>query len=155
MTVVRLASFPIDAVGVLDIWEDFVANSPVDLTYQANETEFANLPGKYAEPDGRIIVADDGGQIVGCVALRRVSAEICEMKRLYVRPSARGRRLGHALVNRAIQEARLAGYAEIRLDVMEKSRTARSLYEAMGFRPADPVSFNPVPGASFLGLKLG
>ena len=154
MTHIRLARFPQDAAAILDVWREFVANSPENLTYQNNEEEFARLPGKYAEPDGRIILAEIEGQLVGCVALKKVNSEICELKRLYVKPHARGAAVGRWLVERAILEARLAGYGDMRLDVMEKSKTARELYKKMGFRPAEPISFNPVPGAHFLGLML-
>jgi putative acetyltransferase len=154
MAIIRQAIFPADTAAVLSIWREFIANSPVDLDYQRNEAEFAHLPGKYAPPEGCLLLADDGGEIEGCVAFRRVSADICEMKRLYVRPQARGQHLGRRLVERLIAEARSVGYREMRLDVMAKSASARRLYEAIGFVPADPISFNPVPGASFLGLLL-
>lgn len=154
MAIVRHAIFPDDRASVLDIWQEFIANSPVSLDYQGNDAEFATLPGKYAAPGGCVLLADRGGEIDGCVAFRGVGAGICEMKRLYVRPRARGGQLGRDLVARLIAEARLAGYGEMRLDVMEKSVAARQLYAAFGFVPAEPVSFNPVPGASFLGLRL-
>lgn len=152
--IVRKAAFPDDRVAVLDIWREFIANSPVNLDYQGNAADFANLPGKYASPHGCVLLAEIDNMLQGCVALRRVDAEICEMKRLYVRPGARGTRLGHKLVDRLIAEARIIGYREMRLDVMEKSVAARGLYAAFGFVAADPVSFNPAPGASFLGLHL-
>lgn len=154
MTIIRHAIFPDDKAAVLDIWREFIANSPVNLDYQGNDAEFVNLPGKYAVPKGCVLLADRDGEIEGCIALREVSADICEMKRLYVRPSARGRQVGHKLVERLIEEARLAGYCEMRLDVQEKSVSARKLYETLGFIDAEPISFNPVPGASFLGLHL-
>jgi len=154
MAVIRQAIFPDDTAQVLSIWREFIANSPVDLAYQRNEAEFAHLPGKYAPPGGCVLLADSNGQAEGCVAFRRVSADICEMKRLYVRPHARGDHLGRRLVERLVAEARSTGYREMRLDVMEKSTSARRLYETMGFVPAEPISFNPVPGASFLGLSL-
>lgn len=154
MITIRLAEFPQDSAAILDIWREFVANSPESLAYQKNDEEFSNLPGKYAQPAGRIILADFDGQLDGCVALKMISSEICEMKRLYVRPHARGAGLGHKLVERVIHEARLAGYVDMRLDVMAKSEPARQLYKKHGFLTADPVSFNPVPGASFLGLRL-
>ncbi|WP_230281032.1 GNAT family N-acetyltransferase [Croceicoccus sp. Ery15] len=154
MTLIRQAIFPDDAASLLDIWREFITNSPVNLDYQGNDAEFANLPGKYAAPQGCVLLAERDGGIDGCVAFRMVSKDICEMKRLYVRPNARGNRLGHALVSRLIVEARKAGYREIRLDVMEKSATARRLYEQFGFVDAEPISVNPVPGASFLGLQI-
>lgn len=154
MAVIRHAEFPTDRAAVLGIWREFIANSPVNLDYQGNDAEFATLPGKYAAPEGCVLLADRDGEIDGCVALRRVSADICEMKRLYVRPHARGRHLGRELVDRLIAEARIAGYREIRLDVMEKSIPARKLYADVGFTAAEPISFNPVAGPSFLGLRL-
>lgn len=154
MTTIRHAKFPDDQGAVLSIWREFIANSPVNLDYQNNDAEFANLPGKYAAPKGCVLLADRDGEIEGCVALREVNADICEMKRLYVRPQARGRNVGRQLVERLIAEARGMGYKEMRLDVQEKSVSARRLYEALGFVAAEPISFNPVPGASFLGRHL-
>src|SRR3546814_3797991 len=86
--------------------------------------------------------------------MRQVTHEICEMKRLYVRPQAQGRHLGRALAERLIEEARTVGYSEMRLDVQAKFVPARKLYATLGFVAAEPISFNPVPGASFLGLHL-
>lgn len=154
MTIIRHAIFPDDAASVLTIWHEFVANSPVNLDYQGNDAEFTNLPGKYAAPQGCVLLADRGSEIAGCIALREVSSNICEMKRLYVRPHARGGHVGRKLVERLIAEARVIGYREMRLDVQEKSVSARNLYGAFGFIAAEPISFNPVPGASFLGLHL-
>ncbi len=154
MMVIRHAIFPNDEAAVLGIWREFIANSPVNLDYQDNDTEFASLPGKYAAPKGCVLLANRGGEIDGCVAMRQVTSEICEMKRLYVRSQAQGRHLGRALAERLIEEARLAGYNEMRLDVQAKFIPARKLYESLGFVAAEPTSFNPVPGASFLGLHL-
>ncbi len=154
MATIRHAIFPDDAASVLDIWREFIAQSPVNLDYQANGAEFTTLPGKYAAPEGCVLLADRDGDILGCVAMRRVTSAICEMKRLHVRPHARGVKLGDELVDRLIDEARAAGYREIRLDVQEKSASARALYARFGFVPADAITFNPVPGASFLGLEL-
>ena len=153
-TIIRQAVFPQDAASVLDIWREYIASPSISLDYQGYEAEFADLPGKYAPPDGRLLLADRCGEIDGCISLRKVSAEICEMKRLYVRPRARGSRMGHKLVEQLIDEARTAGYLEIRLDVPEEFVQAKSLYDAFGFAPADPVSFNPIPGTSFLGLRI-
>jgi GNAT superfamily N-acetyltransferase len=154
MTAIRRAEFPADVAALLRIWREFIADSPVSLDYQGNDADFASLPGKYAAPEGCVLLAERDGEIEGCVAFRRVSADICEMKRLYVRPHARGSHLGRALVQRLIAEARSVGYREMRLDVQAKSVAARTLYGALGFVAAEPVSFNPVAGASFLGLHL-
>ncbi|MFC6925602.1 GNAT family N-acetyltransferase [Novosphingobium lubricantis] len=109
MVVIRHAIFPRDTASVLGIWREFIANSPVNLDYQNNDAEFANLPGKYAAPKGCVLLADREGEIEGCVAMRQVTHEICEMKRLYVRPQAQGRHLGRALAERLIEEARTVG----------------------------------------------
>lgn len=151
---IRHAVFRADSPAVLRIWREFIANSPVKLDYQNNEDEFAIVADKYAAPEGCVLLADHAGKIEGCIAMRRVAADICEMKRLYVCPSARRCHLGRALVERLIAEARVAGYREMRLDVHAKFFAARKLYADLGFVPAEPISFNPVPGASFLGLHL-
>jgi len=154
MAIIRHAIFPDDTISVVSIWREFIANSPVNLDYQNNEAEFAILTEKYAAPKGCVLLAETDGVIVGCVAMRKVTAAICEMKRLYVRPDARGGHLGRALAERLIGEARAAGFREMRLDVQAKFLPARKLYADLGFVPAEPISFNPVAGASFLGLHL-
>lgn len=154
MAIIRHAEFPADSVAVLSIWREFIANSPVNLDYQDNEVEFATFTEKYTAPKGCVLLAEADDAIEGCVAMRQVTPTICEMKRLYVRPRARGRQLGRALAERLIGEARSAGYREMRLDVHGKFAPARTLYADLGFVAAEPISFNPVPGASFLGLHL-
>jgi ribosomal protein S18 acetylase RimI-like enzyme len=154
MALIRQARFPDDTEALLKIWREFVASPSVSLSYQRNEYEFKNLPGKYALPDGRILIGEVEKELAGCIAFRKVSASICEMKRLYVRPRARGMRLGEALVASLIEEARQAGYQEMRLDVLAEFKAAQELYAKFGFRPADPISFNPLPGTKFLGLHL-
>ena len=152
--IVRDAQFPQDSEEVLGIWREFVASPTVSLDFQGNEAEFASLPGKYAPPGGRVLLAVSAKAVVGCVAMRRVDDTICEMKRLYVCPVARGRGAGRALVERLLKEARLAGYREMRLDVLAEFDRAQQLYRDLGFKDADPVSFNPLPGTRFLGLPL-
>ncbi len=154
MWTIRHAIFPDDAPAVLDIWREFVASPRVSLAHQNNHVEFDDIPGKYASPDGCILLAERGGEIYGSVSLKRIDAEICEMKRLYVRPGARGNRLGYGLVERLIDEARQLGYSEMRLDVLEEFVRAKMLYAAFGFVQAEPVSFNPLPGTKFLGRRL-
>lgn len=154
MTIIRWATFPTDTDAVLDIWREYVASPSISLDYQGNEAEFATLPGKYASPTGCVLLADNDGKMDGCIAYRGVHFGICEMKRLYVRPRARGTQLGRNLVRQLISEARAAGYVEMRLDVLEEFRSARRLYETFGFGPAGPVSYNPIPGTAFLGLHL-
>ena len=126
----------------------------IDLGFQDFEQELSALPGKYAPPRGRLLLAWREGQAVGCAALRRVDAQTCELKRVYVRPAARGLQAGRQLVERMLQEARQAGYARMCLDVLPEFQAARALYASLGFVDAAPVSHNPVPGTSFLALHL-
>ena len=140
---------------VTAIFREYIHSPAADLGFQDYEQEFAQLPGKYAEPGGCILLATVGGEVVGCAALRRVDdGGTCELKRVYVRPAARGMDLGLQLVQRMLEVARQAGYARICLDVLPEFTAAQRLYESLGFVPAEPVSFNPVPGTRFLALSL-
>lgn len=154
MLTIRPAEFPAERDAVIEIFREYVKSPTVSLDFQDYEAEFAELPGKYAAPHGCLLLARDGDQVLGCAALRRVDDSRCEMKRVYVRPAARGRQIGRMLVEAIIHEARRAGHARICLDVLPEFTAARRLYEALGFAPAEPVSFNPVPGTSFLALDL-
>jgi GNAT superfamily N-acetyltransferase len=149
------ARFPGDVDEVISIFREYVASSTVDLGFQDYESEFAALPGKYAEPEGRILLAWQQSAVVGCAALRPVNRETCELKRVYVRPAARGRNIGRAMVERMIHEARSQGYSTLCLDVLPEFEAAQQLYRSLGFFPAQAVSYNPVPGTQFLALNLG
>jgi len=154
MTDIQAARFPHDLAAVIAIFREYVASVTVSLDFQDYESEFAALPGKYAAPDGRLLLAWRDAEVVGCVALRRVDAHTCEMKRVYVRPQARGEALGKRLVQRILEEARAAGYTRMCLDVLPEFAAAQSIYAAFGFTDAPPVTFNPVPGTRFLALDL-
>jgi len=154
MTEIHHALFPQDLEAVKDIFREYVGSATVSLEFQDYEAEFAALPGKYAAPQGRLLLAWRGDCVVGCVALRQVDATTCEMKRVYVRPEARGEHLGRRLVERILAEARAAGYQRICLDVLPEFIAAQQIYAALGFTDAPPVTFNPVPGTKFLGLDL-
>ena len=155
MTAIRRAAFPDDLAAVTAIFREYVASPTANLDFQDYEREFAQLPGKYAEPDGCILLAVIDGGVVGCAALRRVDdGGTCELKRVYVRPAARGLDLGRQLVEKMLQLARAAGYTRMCLDVLPEFVAAQKLYASLGFVPAAPVSFNPVPGTKFLALDL-
>lgn len=126
----------------------------VDLCFQGFDREVAELPGDYTPPAGRLLVARDDGTAVACVALRRLDAATCEMKRLYVRPAQRGLGLGRALAGAVIDEARRIGYRRMRLDTLPSMTEAAALYERLGFQEIEPYTANPVPGARFLQLAL-
>lgn len=125
-----------------------------DLCFQDFDHELANLPGDYAPPLGRLLLAVDGTQIEGCAALRQLEPGICEMKRMYVRPSHRGRGLGRLLATRIIDEARKIGYKRMRLDTLPSMVAAVALYESFGFVETEPYRHNPIEGARFMELVL-
>ena len=133
---------------------DYADELGIDLCFQGFEEELASLPGKYAPPQGRLLLAWSGGTAAGCVALRPIDHAACEMKRLYVRPGFRAQHLGRALAERICLEARAIGYRRICLDTLPGMAPALGLYAELGFRPIAPYVFNPIAGALFLGMDL-
>ena len=155
------APHQIDAIRELmreyaDIWVPMYAGVlGARLCLQGVEDELAGLPGSYAPPPGRLLAAWDGAALAGCVALRRLDdSGACEMKRLYVRSPYRGTGLGKALVERAIEEARGAGYRVMRLDTLPAMSEAIALYRRRGFREIPPYSPARTPGALYFELDL-
>lgn len=126
----------------------------VDLCFQGLQQELDGLPGDYAPPDGRLLLAFDGDQPVGCVAVRKLGDGICEMKRLYVRPGHRGKGLGRRLAETIIEEARVIGYKKMRLDSLTSLKEAAVLYRSLGFVETPPYRFNPLQGAVFMEVNL-
>lgn len=154
--VIRPAVFPDDGDTVRALFREYADGLGVDLCFQGFEAELAGLPGRYAPPDGRLLLAwDVAGHAVGCVALRRIADDTCEMKRLYVSPAGRGARLGRRLAEAICDEARAAGYRRICLDTLPSMQAAQHLYRSMGFTPMASYVFNPVPGVVYLELRLG
>ena len=151
---IRTANFPQDENAVLAIFREYIASAPVSLDYQQNEDEFLKIGSKYSLPDGVVLLVYKGDEVVGCAAFRRVDDNVCEMKRVYIRPTERGHKLGEKLVTQLMLCAKENGYSRMCLDVLADFETARRLYEKLGFEPADPVSYNPIPGTHFLGCDL-
>lgn len=151
---IRAASLPGELPQVRTLMREYAAGLGIDLAFQGFEEELATLPGAYAPPAGRLLLACRDDVAVGCAALRPLGGGDCEMKRLYVRPSERGGHLGRRLVERLCDEARAAGYARICLDTLPAMEVAQALYQSVGFKPIAPYVFNPVPGARFLALPL-
>jgi ribosomal protein S18 acetylase RimI-like enzyme len=145
-----------DLDAVVALFNAYACSIGVDLGYQDFATELATLPGKYAPPNGELLLArDDHGEPLGCVGLRPIEPEgCCEMKRLYVSPKARGLGLGGALINAIIGEAVRIGYSEMRLDTLPTMAEALSLYRKAGFRPIAPYYQTPIAGTSFLAKPL-
>jgi len=154
MTDIRLAEFPRDLAEVRSLFREYADGLGIDLGFQDFEAEMAELPGKYAEPEGRLFLAWSGTAAIGCVALRPLAGDSCEMKRLYVRPQARGEQLGRRLVQHICKEALEAGYSRIYLDTLPTMEAAQQLYQSLGFRPTEPYVFNPIPGTRYLTLDL-
>ena len=141
------------------IFREYAASLPVDIGYQGFEAEMAALPGDYAAPRGRLLLAVDGdGRVGACGAFRPLALpdhpKACEMKRLYVRPAYRGLGLGRTVAEALLAEARAAGYAVMLLDTLDEMAPARALYAALGFVETAPYCFNPIAGARFLKVDL-
>jgi len=147
-----------DLDAIRGLLREYAAWLQVDLSFQGFEEELAGLPGEYAPPSGRLLVAESGGDVAGClagcVALRRIDAEICEMKRLYVAERFRGSGLGRRLAEAILEEAGGIGYRRMRLDTLPQMGSAHRLYESMGFREIEAYRFNPVAGSRFLEREI-
>lgn len=126
------------------LFREYEAWLGIDLCFQSFEAELKNLPGKYAAPNGRLLLALADEKIAGCAALRGIDAETCEMKRLFLRENSRGSGLGKQLIERLIEAARAIGYRKMRLDTLPgKMPNAVKLYELYGFQKIKPYYENP------------
>jgi GNAT superfamily N-acetyltransferase len=136
------------------LFREYAASLGFDLSFQNFEQELSELPGDYTPPGGRLYLAFEKGRPAGCIALRKISDDDCEMKRFYVCPLFRGKGLGKRLATVVIGEAREIGYKRMLLDTVPAMKRAISLYRALGFKPIPAYRKNPVPGASFMELIL-
>lgn len=137
-----------------DLFREYQRWLNIDLGFQDFEKEIAGLPGSYAPPTGRLLLATLDDAIVGCIALQARDDGECEMKRLFVRTECQGKGVGRQLVTRVIDEARLIGYRRIVLDTLPVMTAAHQMYESFGFREIPAYRYNPVPGTRYLALDL-
>lgn len=138
-----------------ELFLEYAQSLGFSLCFQNFDQELAALPGDYAPPEGRLLLATFEGQLAGCVALHKLEPGICEMKRLYLRPQFRGQGLGRALVNQIIAEGRQIGYQRMRLDTVEPvMKDAVAIYRKIGFHQVAPYRTNPIAGALYMELHL-
>lgn len=126
----------------------------IDTCFKHFEAELADLPGIYAPPDGALLLAMEGQEVAGCVALKKVDDGLCEMKRLFVRPKYRGQGRGRILADKIINEAVKIGYSSMRLDTLDWLKEAISLYKSLGFVQIESYDNNPSPGLVYWELNL-
>jgi putative acetyltransferase len=143
-----------DLPSVRALFLEYADSLGFDLSFQDFRGEIASLPGAYAPPGGCILLATEGAEVAGCVALHAWEGVVSEMKRLYVRPAYRGRGVGRLLAEAVVARAAELGYARMRLDTVPAMSEAIGLYRALGFRPIAPYRANPIPGALYFERDL-
>ncbi|MCC0637247.1 MULTISPECIES: GNAT family N-acetyltransferase [unclassified Clostridioides] len=126
----------------------------IDLCFQDFNNELKTLPGKYKKPSGSLILAFVDENLAGCVALKKLEDDVCELKRLYVRDKFRGLKIGKILLEEIVKEAKKIGYTYMRLDTLPSMKSAQGLYEKIGFYDINPYTYNPIEGARYMELKL-
>lgn len=142
-------------LAVHKLFVEYAESLDFDLCFQGFQQELDGLPGAYAEPEGRLLLAiGDDQAIIGCVAMRKLEDGICEMKRLYVPPKFRGEGLGRRLAEAAIEEARSIGYEKMRLDSLSSMTEAVGLYRSLGFTDIPAYRHNPLPNVIYMELVL-
>jgi putative acetyltransferase len=149
------AQTPAQVAQARELFLEYAQSLGFSLCFQNFDKELADLPGVYAPPEGRLLLAECKGELAACVSFHKLEPGICEMKRLYLRPQFRGLGLGRALAERIISEARQIGYQRMRLDTVEPvMKDAVAMYYKLGFKPIAPYCANPVAGAIYMELEL-
>jgi len=143
-----------DLPALRDLLQEYVAWVGHDLSFQDFQSELRDFPGDYTPPRGALLAASVSGRVCAMIALRPIDEFVCEMKRLYVSPNARGLGLGRTLVLRILDEARKLGYRAIRLDTLPQMADAQALYAGLGFRDIEPYYDSPIAGTRFMELTL-
>jgi putative acetyltransferase len=148
------ARTPADLAAARRLFREYQREIGVDLGFQGFGAELAGLPGEYRPPDGGLWIARSAGRLVGCGALRPFAPGVGEVKRLFVRPGARGAGWGRRIATTIVRRARAAGYRALVLDTLASMDVARSLYRALGFHEIPPYRYNPLAGARYYRLDL-
>lgn len=155
---IRQVSGSLDVALARSLFEEYARWLDEDLCFQGFAQELATLPGSYAPPRGRLLLAGPAGDAFGCVALRPLhdgdEGDVAEVKRLYVQPRARGQRWGRRLATQVIAEAIAIGYSELKLDTLQRMPEARTLYESLGFAECEPYYHNPLGAPVYMRLDL-
>ena len=153
--VVTQAKSPAQIAQARELFVEYAQALGFSLCFQNFDQELAGLPGDYAPPGGRLLLAEYRGQLAGCVALHQLGPGICEMKRLYLRPQFRGKGLGRVLAEIVIAEGRAMGCRQMRLDTVEPVMpNAVAMYRRLGFKEIEPYCPNPMDGALYMELEL-
>lgn len=153
-TVLDSPNYPADLNDIRSLFKEYQEEIQADLCFQSFEDELAGLPGKYSEPRGTVVLAHHNKKVAGIVALRPIENDICEMKRLYVRPEYKGLGIGRGLAERIIREARKRGYKKMRLDTLNRLESAVALYRKLGFKEMTAYYENPLEGVIYMELDL-
>ena len=148
------AVWPEDRAPIARLMREYIEALDADIDFQDFESEHASLPGKYARPEGVVLIAWTPDEACGIVAYRRLGRRICEMKRLYVLPRFRGTGLGRLLVAELVRDAKSHGYRRMVLDSLPSMRSAQAVYGAVGFQPIPAYYYNPLPGVVYMALDL-
>lgn len=160
MIEIRPADTPTDLDAARALFREYAASLPFSLDYQGFDAELAALPGKYAPPLGRILIAWKGSTPVGCIAVRPLAAAsgdaapVCEMKRMYVKPEARGLGVGRALGEELLRVARSSGYVTMKLDTESDFAAAVGLYRSLGFMECPRYNDDPMPNTIWMSKAL-
>jgi len=148
------ASTDVQLATVRELFLEYADTLGFDLDFQNFDRDINELPGVYGPPEGRLFLATCDGEVAGCVGMKKLAEGVSEMKRLWVKPRFRGKKIGRMLVERLLEEARAAGYARMRLDTIETMTEAMVLYKSLGFEKIEAYYDNPVEGATYFEKNL-